>query len=145
MNRRAMIIGISLTALLAAPAPAAASSGGEKKDEKKKEKEKPLPLPKPGKDERYAKIPTIALELWDKHGSFHLSTVDLLILVPETAKFSEKVLADKMRKVLMGIAYEEYMAANPAPMIKASMLDLVRKEPGLEMTKDLLIAKMLFR
>jgi hypothetical protein len=141
MKRRAL-----LAALLALPASALAA---EKKDDKKKEEKKKegkgAPLPIPTKGQRYARIPTIALELWDGYGNFHLSTVDLLLLVPEEAKFSEKVISDKMRKALNGIPYEEYMASNPAPMIKASMLELVRKEPGCEQTIDVLISKMLFR
>jgi hypothetical protein len=143
MKRRSFLSGL----LLALPVSATAA---EKKDDKKKEKEDKKkdgkgPLPIPAKGERYARIPTIALELWDGYGNFHLSTVDLLLLVPEEAKFSEKLISDKMRKVLNGIPYEEYMNGNPAPMIKATMLELVRKEPGCEQTKEVLIAKMLFR
>ena len=137
MKRRAL-----LAALLVFPMAALAE---EKKKEDKKKEGKAAPLPIPAKGERYARIPTIALELWDGYGNFHLSTVDLILLVPEEAKFSEKVISDKMRKVLNGIPYEEYMSSNPAPMIKASMLELVRKEPGCEQTKDVLISKMLFR
>ena len=137
MKRRAL-----LAALLVFPMAALAE---EKKKEDKKKDSKPAPLPIPSKGERYVRIPTIALELWDGYGNFHLSTVDLIVLVPEEAKFSEKVISDKMRKALNGIPYEEYMSSNPAPMIKASMLELVRKEPGCEQTKDVLISKMLFR
>lgn len=142
IGRRALV-----AALLALPLAARAE---EKKDkdkekEKKKDDKKSGPLPIPAKGERYARLPTIALELWDSYGNFHLSTVDLLLLVPEEAKFAEKSIADKMRKVLNGIPYEEYMSSNPAPMIKATMLDLVRKEPGMEGTKEVLISKMLFR
>jgi hypothetical protein len=50
-----------------------------------------------------------------------------------------------MKKALNAIPYEEYMRANPAPMIKASMLDLARKEPGGDKVLDLLINKMIFR
>jgi hypothetical protein len=144
MMRRRLFI---LLALAAAGAPSSLRAS-EKKDDKKKDDKKDKkggPLPIPAKGERYARIPTIALELWDGYGNFHLSTVDLLLLVPDEAKFSEKVLADKMRRVLNGIPYEEYMSANPAPMIKATMLELVRKEPGCEQTKEVLISKMLFR
>lgn len=137
MKRRAL-----LAALVLFPLTAAAE---EKKKEDKKKEAKSGPLPIPAKGQRYARIPTIALELWDGYGNFHLSTVDLLLLVPEEAKFSEKVISDKMRKTLNGIPYEEYMSGNPAPMIKATMLELVRKEPGCEQTIDVLIAKMLFR
>ncbi|MBI3444886.1 MAG: hypothetical protein HY055_05910 [Magnetospirillum sp.] len=111
----------------------------------KKEKEKPAQLPVPAKGQRYARLPTIALELWDKYGNFHLSSVDLLMLVPEEVKCPEKNLSDKMRKVLNGIPYEEYMSGNPAPMIKSSMLDLARKEPGCDQIREILISKMLFR
>jgi len=137
MKRRAV-----LAAMILFPAVAAAE---EKKKEDKKKEGKGGPLPIPAKGQRYARIPTIALELWDGYGNFHLSTVDLLLLVPEEAKFSEKVISDKMRKVLNGIPYDEYMSGNPAPMIKATMLELVRKEPGAEQTIDVLISKMLFR
>ena len=108
-------------------------------------KEKPAQLPVPSKGQRYARLPTIALELWDKYGNFHLSTVELLMLMPEEIKCPEKQISDKMRKVLNGIPYEEYMAANPAPMIKASMLELVRKEPGCDQVREVLISKMMFR
>ena len=111
----------------------------------KKEKEKPAQLPVPSKGQRYARLPSIALELWDKYGNFHLSSVDLLMLLPEEAKCPEKPVSDKMRKALNGIPYEEYMGANPAPMIKASMLELIRKEPGCDQVKEVLISKMLFR
>lgn len=137
MKRRAL-----LAAMILFPAMAAAE---EKKKEDKKKEGKGGPLPIPAKGQRYARIPTIALELWDGYGNFHLSTLDLLLLVPEEAKFSEKVISDKMRKVLNGIPYDEYMSGNPAPMIKATMLELVRKEPGAEQTIDVLISKMLFR
>ncbi len=137
MKRRAL-----LAAMILFPAVAAAE---EKKKEDKKKEGKGGPLPIPAKGQRYARIPTIALELWDGYGNFHLSTLDLLLLVPEEAKFSEKLISDKMRKVLNGIPYDEYMSGNPAPMIKATMLELVRKEPGAEQTIDVLISKMLFR
>ncbi|WP_096702493.1 hypothetical protein [Magnetospirillum sp. 15-1] len=137
MMRRAFLAGLVLFPLAAA--------AEEKKKEDKKKDSKGGPLPIPAKGQRYARLPTIALELWDGYGNFHLSTVDLLLLVPEEAKISEKVVSDKMRKVLNGIPYEEYMSGNPAPMIKATMLELVRKEPGGEQTIEVLISKMLFR
>lgn len=140
IGRRAL-----LAALLLLPLAARAEQKDKKKEKEDKKKEGKGPLPIPAKGERYARLPTIALELWDSYGNFHLSTVDLLLLVPEEAKFAEKAVADKMRKVLNGIPYEEYMSSNPAPMIKATMLDLVRKEPGMEGTKEVLISKMLFR
>lgn len=134
-----------LAGLLTLPLAARAEEKDKKKEKEDKKKEGKGPLPIPAKGERYARLPTIALELWDSYGNFHLSTVDLLLLVPEEAKFAEKSISDKMRKVLNAIPYEEYMSSNPAPMIKATMLDLVRKEPGMEMTKEVLISKMLFR
>ena len=70
---------------------------------------------------------------------------DLLLLVTEEAKVSEKPLAEKMRRELNATPYEEYMASNPAPMIKASMLDLARKEVGADKVIDLLINKLIFR
>lgn len=143
MMRRRLFVSLALTALTAPAFPAYAEKKDDKKKDDKKKDDKKLPIP--AKGERYARIPTIALELWDGYGNFHLSTVDLLLLVPEEAKFSEKALADKMRRVLNGIPYEEYMSGNPAPMIKATMLELVRKEPGSEQTKEVLISKMLFR
>ena len=147
MHRRVFITALAGFALAQPLRPARANEhgGDEKKDEKKKDDKKPGQLPIPAKGQRYARLPTIVLELWDKLGNFHMSSIDLLLLVPEEAKFSDKVIADKMRKALNAIPYEEYMAANPAPMVKASMLDLVRKEPGAEQTIDVLIAKMLFR
>jgi hypothetical protein len=137
MKRRVLVAAFILF-------PLAAIAEDKKKEDKKKEG-KSAPLPIPAKGQRYARLPTIALELWDGYGNFHLSTVDLLLLVPEDAKFSDKVISDKMRKVLNGIPYEEYMSSNPAPMIKATMLELVRKEPGCEQAIDVLISKMLFR
>ncbi len=137
MKRRTVLAGLVLF-------PLAAAAEDKKKEDKKKDS-KGGPLPIPAKGQRYARLPTIALELWDGYGNFHLSTVDLLLLVPEEAKISEKVVSDKMRKVLNGIPYEEYMSGNPAPMIKATMLELVRKEPGGEQTIEVLISKMLFR
>ncbi|BAE52686.1 hypothetical protein [Paramagnetospirillum magneticum] len=140
IDRRRFLVA----ALAAGLAPSLALAEEKKKEDKKKEG-KGAPLPIPSKGERYVRIPTIALELWDSYGNFHLSTVDLLMLVPEEAKVSEKAISDKMRKVLNGIPYEEYMSSNPAPMIKATMLELVRKEPGCEQTREVLISKMLFR
>ena len=139
MDRRHVIAG--LAALLAA-SPAFAA---EKKDEKKEEKKKSNQLPVPGKGQRYARLPTIVLELWDKDGNFRMSSVDLLLLVHEDAKLAEKALAEKMKRQLNSTPYEEYMSSNPAPMIKATMLDLARKEPGGDKIIDLLINKMLFR
>jgi hypothetical protein len=140
MRRRILLL--STLALLLPALPGRAEE--HKKEEKKKEG-KSSPLPIPSKGMRYARVPTISLELWDADGNFHLCTLDLLLLMPEEAKVSEKVLSDKMRRVLNGIPYEEYMSSNPAPMIKASMLELVRKEPGAEQVQEVLISKMLFR
>ncbi len=135
---------VAVVACPPAPSLAADHGGGDKKDDKKKEKDKPGQLPIPGKGERYARLPTIVLELWDKLGNFHMSSLDLLLL-PDDAKCPEKQLSDKMRKALAAVSYEEYMGANPAPTIKSSMLALARKEPGCETIKDVLISKMLFR
>jgi hypothetical protein len=117
----------------------------EEKKEKKEKKEKEGPPPSPGKGERYIRLPSISLELYDKLGNFHLSSVDLMLLAPEEAKMPEKKIAEKMGKVLNVIPYEEYMKGNPAPLIKSMMLDLVRKEPGGEGVREVLIYKMLFR
>ena len=119
--------------------------GEEKKDEKKKDDKKPGQLPIPAKGQRYIRLPTIVLELWDKDGNFRMSSIDLLLLVADDAKLADKKVADNMKKALNAIPYEEYMRANPAPMIKASMLDLARKEPGGDKVLDLLINKMIFR
>jgi hypothetical protein len=120
--------------------------GGEKKDEKKKDDKKPGQLPIPGKGQRYVRLPTIVLELWDKDGNFRMSSVDLLLLVQEDAKIAEKPLSEKMKRMLNSTPYEEYMRGNPAPMIKATMLDLARKEqPDGAKVLDLLISKMIFR
>lgn len=132
----------TFAAALAAPVAALAA---EKKDEKKKDDKKPAQLPIPGKGERYIRLPTIVLELWDKDGNFRMSSVDLLLLVAEDAKLAEKALAEKMKRTLNATPYEEYMRSNPAPMIKATMLDLAKKEPGGDKIKDLLINKMIFR
>lgn len=132
----------TFAAALAAPVAALAA---EKKDEKKKDDKKPGQLPIPGKGERYIRLPTIVLELWDKDGNFRMSSVDLLLLVAEDAKLAEKALAEKMKRTLNATPYEEYMRSNPAPMIKATMLDLAKKEPGGDKIKDLLINKMIFR
>lgn len=132
----------TFAAALAAPA---ATFAAEKKDEKKKDDKKPGQLPIPGKGERYIRLPTIVLELWDKDGNFRMSSVDLLLLVAEDAKLAEKALAEKMKRTLNATPYEEYMRSNPAPMIKATMLDLAKKEPGGDKIKDLLINKMIFR
>jgi hypothetical protein len=139
MDRRHVIAGL---AALLAVSPAFAA---EKKDDKKEEKKKSNQLPVPGKGQRYARLPTIVLELWDKDGNFRMSSVDLLLLVHEDAKLAEKTMSEKMKRQLNAIPYEEYMGSNPAPMIKASMLDLARKEPGGDKIIDLLIAKMIFR
>lgn len=142
MLRRHVISGLAALLLSSASHPAMAS---EKKDEKKKEDKKPNQLPIPGKGQRYVRLPTIVLELWDKDGNFRMSSVDLLLLVHEDAKLAEKALSEKMKRQLNSTPYEEYMGTNPAPMIKATMLDLARKEPGGEKIIDLLISKMLFR
>lgn len=132
----------TFAAALAAPLAALAA---EKKDDKKKDDKKPGQLPIPGKGERYVRLPTIVLELWDKDGNFRMSSVDLLLLVAEDAKLAEKALAEKMKRTLNATPYEEYMRSNPAPMIKATMLELAKKEPGGDKIKDLLINKMIFR
>lgn len=143
MLRRHVISGL---AALLALAPAVSALAAEKKDDKKKEEKKSSnQLPVPGKGQRYARLPTIVLELWDKDGNFRMSSVDLLLLVHEDAKLAEKSLSEKMKRQLNAIPYEEYMSSNPAPMIKATMLELARKEPGGDKIIDLLIAKMLFR
>ncbi|CAA7626216.1 hypothetical protein [Magnetospirillum sp. SS-4] len=146
MLRRHVIALLALA--LAAPAAIAAESSDAKKEEKKKkndEKKKASQLPIPAKGERYIRLPTIVLELWDRDGNFRMSSVDLLLLVAEDAKLSEKALSEKMKRTLNATPYEEYMRSNPAPMIKATMLDLARKEPGGDKIKDLLISKMIFR
>ncbi|WP_082915033.1 hypothetical protein [Paramagnetospirillum marisnigri] len=142
MQRRTVVLGLCG---LAFARPALASGGGDKKDEKKKDDKKPGQLPIPGKGQRYVRLPTIVLELWDRDGNFRMSSVDLLLLVHEDAKLAEKQLSEKMKRQLNATPYEEYMASNPAPMIKATMLDLARKEPGGDKIIDLLINKMIFR
>ncbi len=146
MLRRRFVAAVA--ALLLAPAASAwaeGHEGGEKKDDKKKDDKKPGQLPTPGKGQRYVRLPTIVLELWDKDGNFRMSSIDLLLLVTEDAKIADKPLAEKMKRALNATPYEEYMRANPAPMIKASMLDLARKEAGADKVLDLLINKMIFR
>lgn len=133
MRRRSFVL-----AALASLAPLAARA--EEKKEKKNDR-----LPVPGKGERYVRLPTIALELYDKAGQYHMSSIDLILLVPEEAKFSEKHLSDKMRMSFNVIPYDEYAQANPAPMVKSLALEIARKEPGSENTRDVLISKMLFR
>lgn len=145
MLRRHFVLALGALLSSGAPAWAEGHGGGEKKDEKKKDDKKPGQLPSPGKGQRYSRLPTIVLELWDKDGNFRMSSIDLLLLLTEDAKISEKPLAEKMKRALNAIPYEEYMRANPAPMIKASMLELARKEPGGEKVLDLLINKMIFR
>jgi hypothetical protein len=140
MSRRRFLCAVA-AAFFSAPAVFAA----EKKDDKKKDDKKPGQLPIPGKGERYVRLPTIVLELWDKDGNFRMSSVDLLLLVAEDAKLAEKALAEKMKRTLNATPYEEYMRSNPAPMIKATLLELAKKEPGGDKIKDLLINKMIFR
>jgi hypothetical protein len=145
---RPIVLAAALVAAfgLVLPPPAAFAEehgGGEKKEEKKDKKNEKLAPPAVG--ERYARLPTIALELWDKEGAYHMSTVDLILQVPEESKFSEKKISEVVRKALNVIPYEEYSRANPAPMIKSLVLDRVRQEPGCEQTKDVLISKLLFR
>lgn len=141
MLRRRFVATLAVSMIMAS----SAALASEKKDDKKKEDKKPSQLPVPGKGQRYVRLPTIVLELWDRDGNFRMSSVDLLLLVTEDAKLAEKALADKMKRALNATPYEEYMRANPAPMIKASMLDLARKEPGGDKILDLLISKMIFR
>lgn len=133
MHRRTFI----LTALVAL-SPLAARA--EEKKEKKTDR-----LPIPAKGDRYVRLPTMALELYDKAGQYHMSSIDLILQVPDEAKFSEKHLSDKMRMAFNVIPYEEYAQANPAPMVKSLALEIARKEPGSETTRDVLISKMLFR
>ncbi len=73
----------SRTTFLTAPAAIAAESSDAKKEEKKKkndDKKKASQLPIPAKGERYIRLPTIVLELWDRDGNFRMSSVDLLLL-----------------------------------------------------------------
>ncbi|WP_155801666.1 hypothetical protein [Magnetospirillum molischianum] len=133
MRRRTFV----LTAL-AALAPLAALA--EEKKEKKNDR-----LPIPAKGDKYVRLPTMALELYDKAGQYHMSSIDLILQVSEEAKFSEKHLSDKMRMAFNVIPFEEYAQGNPAPMVKSLALEIARKEPGSELTRDVLISKMLFR
>ncbi|SEH27742.1 hypothetical protein [Magnetospirillum fulvum] len=134
MHRRSFLLATLATLL----APVALRA--EEKKEKKNDR-----LPVPVKGDRYVRLPTMALELYDKAGQYHMSSIDLILQVPEEAKFSEKHLSDKMRMAFNVIPYEEYARANPAPMVKSLALEIARKEPGTEMTRDVLISKMLFR
>lgn len=144
MLRRHFVAILSAALLVAAPVSVARAESEEKKKDKE-DKKKSSQLPIPAKGQRYVRLPTIVLELWDKDGNFRMSSVDLLLLVTEDAKVSEKPLSEKMKRALNATPYEEYMRSNPAPMIKASMLELARKEPGGDKVLDLLISKMIFR
>ena len=143
-RRSAAALAAGLALALALAAPAWAESGGAPKPEGKTEKKNDKLAP-PAKGERYARLPTIVLELWDRAGTYHYSTIDLILQVPEEAKFSEKKVSDAIKRMLNTIPFEEYAQANPAPMIKAMVLERVRQEPGCEMARDVLISKMLFR
>jgi len=142
--RFAVLATLVLALGLALPAPAGAEEGGGEKKEQKKEKKNEKLAP-PAVGERYAKLPTISLELWDKTGQFHLTMIDLILQVPDEAKFSEKKVSEAVRKTLNVIPYEEYSRANPTPMIKSLVLERVRQEPGCEQARDVLISKLLFR
>jgi hypothetical protein len=145
MRRRTLLAGmLAVLPLVASPA-LAKSPPKEGEQKEKKDKEKPAPLPQAANGERYIKLPPIVLELWDRNGVFHLSSVDFVLIASDDTKLAEKNLSDKMRKVLNGISYEEYTATNPAPFMKDTMLDLIRKQPGGEKVKEVLISKMLFR
>ena len=145
MLRRHVIAGLAALVAVRPLAVARAEEGDKKADKEKEDKKKASQLPSPGKGMRYVRLPTIVLELWDKDGNFRMSSLDLLLLVTEDAKLSEKPLAEKMKRALNATPYEDYMASNPAPMIKASMLELARKEVGADKVLDLLINKMIFR
>lgn len=95
--------------------------------------------------DRFAKVPPVVLELYDEKGIFHLCVIELVLQMPEKGKVSEKVLAEKMQKVLNAIPYEDYVKSNPAPLIKSMALDMVRKEPGGTDVKEVLIKNIVFR
>lgn len=96
--------------------------------------------------ERYAKLGPMALELWDAGGTFHLVSMDLvLVVVPVEAKPPSKDVVDSIKRALLTVSYEEYVATNPAPIIKSLALEAVRAQPGGEFVTEVLIAKMMFR
>ena len=112
-------------------------------EEKKEKKQERLPTPGPG--ERYIKLPPIPLELYDRYGGYHMAMIELIVHAAQEAKVSEKKLSDKIKMAFNVIPYEEYTKGNPSPMMKATALDIARKEYGDTLIRDVLIAKMLFR
>jgi len=133
MHRRLLLLSALAAPVFALPAWA------EEKKEKKQER-----LPTPGPGERYIKLPPIPLELYDRYGQYHMVMIEMLVLTAQEAKVSEKKISDRLRMTFNVLPYEEYTKGNPAPMMKATALDVIRKDYGEAMIHDVLIAKMLF-
>lgn len=95
--------------------------------------------------ELYTKLQTIALEKWDADGMFHVVIVDLVIVMPPGAKEVNKNVFERIKRALDAYSYEEFMKANPGPLIKSVAMEIIRKEPNGELAKEVLLARLLFR
>ncbi|MGE5504219.1 MAG: hypothetical protein ACM31L_07325 [Actinomycetota bacterium] len=93
---------------------------------------------------RFTKLQTITVEMWDQGGLFHVVNMDLVLVHTEEAKV-EKSVAEQIRKRLSAVSWEDYSGSNPAPMIKALALEVVRKSPGGDQVVEVLINRLLFR
>jgi hypothetical protein len=123
--KRRRLIGLLAASVLAPRAARAKEAGGDGKT-------------------RFTKLQPISLELWDQNGLFHQVFMDLILVHGEEAKV-DKSVAEQIRKRLSTIPYEDYANANPAPMIKAQALEVIRKLPGGDQIQEVLINKLLFR
>lgn len=104
-----------------------------------------LPLPaRAAEKEVYAKISPIALEFWDQAGIFHVVNIDLSVVFIGEGKV-EKVTAQTIQQALSAMAWEDFIAGNPAATVKAVALDIVRKQKSSEKAVEVLVIKMMAR
>jgi len=134
MRRRLLLLSI-----LAASLPGVVWAE-EAKKEKKTDR---VPTAEPG--QRYVRLPPIVLELYDRQGQYHMSMIELTLLLTQETKVSEKKVSDRLRMAFNVIPYEEYTRSNSTLMVKNTALDLLRQDYGAAGVLDVLIAKMMFR
>jgi hypothetical protein len=98
----------------------------------------------PARADTYVKLPTVFLEMWDQLGIFHFANLDLVIVT--TGPFSvSKELPGKIQRALQSLPYETLSRDDSPETIKSVVMDLIRKEPGGDSAKAVLIATFLFR
>ncbi|MBI5164841.1 MAG: hypothetical protein HY985_13175 [Magnetospirillum sp.] len=93
----------------------------------------------------FYKVQPMQVEMWDKEGLFHLVVIDIQVEFPEQPKSLNKTVSERIVKAIQVLPYEELVKVNPATVIKALALDVIRRDKGGEQADEVRIIRLMFR